>query len=853
MKGGASLPKEKRSSEVFKMTSGANPLKFDSKSPHMDTLEEEKLAWTKDLPEVAKRPPSVNLANDEFSFELDTKRLDTHIDSATSKNSAPCQARFDLNGFVVPPEAVLDVHLGLHHHGEEPERAGYTVGEIFHLARSGVPAQRRLALATLASSLAQSRRGRHVPHLAPFYAPSLINGLLDTQESSLQSDERSGGGGGGGIAFLLRWCLDEAVSVLTSVSTAAAGISDTGTAAGISLVLLVECIRGFANLLSDSLGEAYLARSFVWSCDLLPNTYWTPSMMSAKLQKTVPGVTVRTRNFDSEKEIDHAKAMRQDPIRFLFTEGHLARRLAWLLADGMGRPRARLSADAVGLWLPALLIRAVRHSATLAYKIFSTSELYVTLRDNFLPETEPHSSHGVSQSRSMRLSDAYNVPLPSVLQLFRITMMSSDSIRLAMVNDLHIVERCLSYVSCAGCAHQETASSISSLITHLPSRLPVCVAFQLYLEALRCLTAVLRPSNSNTRDCVPILALSLLRKHGSTLVSSGLRCYSFYRMLCDSGIDFCNDNPADANTHFVLPLLAAWIAFLVEAFEQIVGSSGNESVLTGAPAKLADVDIVTIPVWDIASDAKDQHAASPVDWELLPSTSPIDVSLLEPVTLASTNVPDLGTAVCFRYRVSERNLGSFWWPKSGGGSVSSSASSLGDPSRASDECDPLALNLTLPIARIQPILVALLKCMQFFLLHWRFHLAHRESVQDVFHAVQPIVNWIKCLATRPLFPWLRAVDRIRVPLPHWLVAVECQIAGEMLLLCGQLLSQQGDLTNKLMGELFDGSSGNPIHQATLRLLPYLRENQLQLMNSLLAEVVFSPVSLKWTNKLVLIY
>lgn len=46
------------------MTSGANPLKFDSKSPHMDTLEEEKLAWTKDLPEVAKRPPSVNLAND---------------------------------------------------------------------------------------------------------------------------------------------------------------------------------------------------------------------------------------------------------------------------------------------------------------------------------------------------------------------------------------------------------------------------------------------------------------------------------------------------------------------------------------------------------------------------------------------------------------------------------------------------------------------------------------------------------------------------------------------------------------------------------------------------------------------
>lgn len=160
------------------------------------------------------------------------------------------------------------------------QRAGYTVGEIFHLARSGVPAQRRLALATLASSLAQSRRGRHVPHLAPFYAPSLINGLLDTQESSLQSDERSGGGGGGGIAFLLRWCLDEAVSVLTSVSTAAAGISDTGTAAGISLVLLVECIRGFANLLSDSLGEVRTISSWcglLKSVSIMQESQYTPT------------------------------------------------------------------------------------------------------------------------------------------------------------------------------------------------------------------------------------------------------------------------------------------------------------------------------------------------------------------------------------------------------------------------------------------------------------------------------------------------------------------------------------------------------------------------------------------------
>ncbi|THD22877.1 hypothetical protein D915_006170, partial [Fasciola hepatica] len=952
------------------------PLKSDPALSHLDTLEQEKLAWTMDLPEVAKQPPSVNLANDGSSSEVDTKCPDSQPESTGSTIPAPCQARFDLNGFVIPPEAVLDVHLGLHHHGEEPERAGYTVGELFHLARSSVPAQRRLALAILTSSLAQSRRGRHVPHLAPFYAPSLIYGLLAAPESSQQDVSGSGdsgsgtdrdsggGGGGGGIAFLLRWCLDEAVSALTSVSTAAAGVSDTGSAAGISLVLLVECVRGFACLLSDSFGEAYLARSFAWSSGLLSNLYWAPPMMSTKRQKSLPGVTVRTPNPDSDTDMDHAKAMRRDPVRFLFNEGQLARRLSWLLADGLGRPRARLSADAVGLWLPALLIRAVRHSTELAYKIFSTPELFATLRDNFLPEAEPHHKHDASCPRPLFLSEAYNLPLPSVLQLHRITMMSSCSIRLAMVNDLHIVERCLSYVFCPDCVRHQTVSSIESLIAHLPLQLPVRIAFQLHLEALRCLTAFLRPSDSNTRDSVPVVALRLIWKHGSALVSSGVRCHIVYRMLCNSGSDFNEGYTRATSPHYLVPLLTAWLAFLVEAFEQIVDKSDlftqsnsistavgpwidqiglvciqvldyarnvlqgqsemptmddlepllrrknlsfdllsvammctlrlvsmqhrldlsakligivisrvgrdsqlgfkfhfdfihvrptrstdletvNESVLTGAPATLADVDIITIPVWDVGSNANDQPVAVPVDWESLPTTNPIDVSLIEPVTLASTNLPDLGTAVCFRYRVSERNLGAFWWPKSGVGAVSTSNPT--DPSYALDECDPLAIDLVLQTSRVQPIVIAMLKCMQFFLLHWRFHLAHQELVPTVFSTLQPIVKWVTCLATRPLFPWLRAADRKRVPSPHWLVALECQMASGMLLLCGQLLSQQGALADNLRNALFDATSDNLIHQATLRLVPYLRANQLRLLDCLLTQIVFSPEHLKWTH------
>ncbi|VDP87751.1 unnamed protein product, partial [Echinostoma caproni] len=722
----------------------------------------------------------------EVSSEVDGISSGSQSGQTASSISAPCQARFDLNGFVVPPEAVLDVHLGLHHHGEEPERAGYTVGELFHLARSSVPAQRRLALSGLAASLVQSRRGRHVPHLAPSYAPSLIHGLLAAPEFSNQSDANNGtndvsggGGSGGGIAFLLRWCLDEAVSALTSVSTAAAGVSDTGSAAGISLGLLVECVRGFACLLSDTLGETYLARALAWSSSWLSPPFLATRAHFSKRRQTLPGVTMRKLDPESEEDVDHSKAMCRDPVRFLFTESQLTRRLAWVLADGRGRPRARLSADAVGLWLPAMLIRGVRHSAELAYKIFSTPELFITLRDNFLPELETHMNHGASLSRPISLSEAYNLPLPSVLQLFRITMMSSPSIRLTMVNDLRIVERCLSYVSCTDCARLRSTTTVESLITHVPEQLPT--------------------------------------SRGSALVASGMHCYHVYRALCESDLE-----DAIAQASLVVPLLTSWLSFLVVSFEQLMNQQTlcaswkpnptvlgpwidqigsvctellryarsvlqgrgemptlddlepllrrnilsldllaitmtstvrlialqhqldvsmklplqerlitlwnehlyplfelrlwplllerfqcNESVLTGSPATLADVDIITIPVWEIHSSEKDQSAAAnPVDWDLLPSTSPIDLSLLEPVTLASNNMPDLGTAVCFRYRVSERNLGAFWWPKIGIGETNITASA--ESSRSLDECDPLAIDLSLATSRIQPIMAALI-------------------------------------------------------------------------------------------------------------------------------------------------
>ena len=59
--------------------------------------------------------------------------------------------RFDFRGQLIPPRISrkIPVTKGLHHHGEAPEAAGYTIPELARLARSSVPGQRCIAFQTL--------------------------------------------------------------------------------------------------------------------------------------------------------------------------------------------------------------------------------------------------------------------------------------------------------------------------------------------------------------------------------------------------------------------------------------------------------------------------------------------------------------------------------------------------------------------------------------------------------------------------------------------------------------------------------------------------------------------------------
>lgn len=98
---------------------------------NLDFLEKEKLEWVGDIP--------------------DAKCLDP---------DQPYSARFDFKGELQPFSAeTVDVTKSLYHHGDEPERPGYTIQELYQLSRSTVLQQRILALNTIANIIRKTKLG----------------------------------------------------------------------------------------------------------------------------------------------------------------------------------------------------------------------------------------------------------------------------------------------------------------------------------------------------------------------------------------------------------------------------------------------------------------------------------------------------------------------------------------------------------------------------------------------------------------------------------------------------------------------------------------------------------------------
>lgn len=59
--------------------------------------------------------------------------------------------RFDFNGNLFMGDEDVATSIGLHHHGEEPDAAGYSLQELFHMIRSNFQQHRVFGLEVLAN------------------------------------------------------------------------------------------------------------------------------------------------------------------------------------------------------------------------------------------------------------------------------------------------------------------------------------------------------------------------------------------------------------------------------------------------------------------------------------------------------------------------------------------------------------------------------------------------------------------------------------------------------------------------------------------------------------------------------
>ncbi|KAJ3091189.1 RNA polymerase II associated protein 1 [Quaeritorhiza haematococci] len=113
-----------------------------------DMAELDKLEWT------TPADPSSSYTDSPFARSLGLP--DKFI---TSTAKAIASLRFDFSGLPIVKAEDVPTHRGLHHHGDDPTKPGYTIGELLHLSRSTVPSQRVVGLRTLGNIVRRLRTG----------------------------------------------------------------------------------------------------------------------------------------------------------------------------------------------------------------------------------------------------------------------------------------------------------------------------------------------------------------------------------------------------------------------------------------------------------------------------------------------------------------------------------------------------------------------------------------------------------------------------------------------------------------------------------------------------------------------
>lgn len=300
---------------------------------HMDTVELEKLQWTQDLPPLRQQQTQERM-----------------------------QARFSLQGELLAPDVDLPTHLGLHHHGEEAERAGYSLQELFHLTRSQVSQQRALALHVLAQVISRAQAGEFGDRLVG----SVLHLLLDA-----------------GFLFLLRFSLDDRVE----------GV-------------IAAAVRALRALLVVPGDEKLLDSTFSW-------------YLGAAVFPLMPSQEDKE-DEDEDAEPLGEKAKRKTPEEGNRPPSDLARHdvIKGLLATNL-LPRLRYLLEvtcpgpSVVLDILAVLIRLARHSLESATRVLECPRLIETVVREFLPTSWSRMEVGPTPS-------LHRVPCAPAMKLLRV-------------------------------------------------------------------------------------------------------------------------------------------------------------------------------------------------------------------------------------------------------------------------------------------------------------------------------------------------------------------------------------------------------------------------------------------------
>lgn len=321
---------------------------------HMDKVDVDKLRWMSDMP-----PPKP------------LKDNEGHV------------ARFSFEGDLLPYDADISYRAGLHHHGEEPGRAGYSIDELFILIRSQVLQQRNLGLTTIGNILRNTKEGAY----DKCFEMPLLHLMIDA-----------------GIVLLLRFAMDE-----------------------ISPQVYQPAIRALYYLVSSEPDERCLALTHPWM----------PGSLEPQVSSQIHSQDKARKEMDEEeKELKDFEIIQLDIVRALIRmDAHL--RIRYLLETIKPSPETVLH-------LLGILTRCVRHSLTSAWTLANTPRLIEVIIENFLP---CNVSSLLAGENVANMTNVYGVPLRHALHLLRVWASQGRQLSAILCNTFDIMSRILSYVS----------------------------------------------------------------------------------------------------------------------------------------------------------------------------------------------------------------------------------------------------------------------------------------------------------------------------------------------------------------------------------------------------------------------